>query len=112
MNTDLAIPKVLVIDDDRNTLALVGKILMQEDFEVFAATTVDRAREILAAVAVDLVLLDLVMPESDGYSVCRDLKANPRTRSIPVIFLTGRAEEEAVLEGFEAGGVDLSLIHI
>ncbi len=96
---------ILAVDDDENILNLERAILTQEGFEVIGATG---AREALRAIedkTIDLVLLDIVMPDMDGLELCRQIKADPRFKSLPVVFLTARGGGEALAEGFESGGV-------
>ena len=97
---------VLIIDDSQTMLALIGGLL-KFDYLIMAAPDGESGLRLAAAVAQpDLILLDIVMPGLDGHEVCRRLKANPRTRDIPVIFLTSMNHEDDVQLGFELGAVD------
>ncbi len=108
MNTLSAAVKstILVVDDTNDNLALmIG--LLQNDYTVRLANSGEKALRIAAAaLPPNLILLDIMMPEMDGYEVCRRLKADPHTREIPVIFLTGRSEVEDERLGLELGAVD------
>jgi len=97
---------VLVVDDTPDNLTLmIG--LLQDDYTVRLANSGEKALRIAAAASPpELILLDIMMPEMDGYEVCRRLKANPHTRGIPVIFLTARSEVEDERLGLELGAVD------
>lgn len=97
---------MLIVDDQVNNLKVLGTILSGEDFEIFAARHGAEALETARLARPDLILLDVMMPELDGYEVCRRLKADPLTADIPVIFLTARSESEDLVEGFDAGAVD------
>jgi DNA-binding NtrC family response regulator len=105
MNED-ARPKVLVVDDVPANLNILRDALEKEAYRIFAATSGQGALRLAAANQPDLILLDVVMPEMDGYEVCRRLKADEATREIPVIFITARDDKESLLRGFKAGGVD------
>jgi len=102
----LAKPIILVVDDTPGNLSLmIG--LLADDYTVRLANNGEKALRIAAAASPpDLILLDIMMPEMDGYEVCRRLKADPLTREIPVIFLTARAEVEDERLGLELGAVD------
>jgi len=97
--------RILVVDDDENILSLERTILEQKGFEVTTAGGGKEALRILGESAFDLVLLDVMMPEIDGFSVCRKIKEDPRHREMPVIFLTAKGGGEALAEGFESGAV-------
>jgi CheY-like chemotaxis protein len=97
--------RILVVDDDENVLSLERTILEQRGFTVTTAGGGAEALEILAEQDFDLVLLDVMMPEVDGFTVCRRIKEEPRTREIPVIFLTAKGGGEALAEGFESGAI-------
>jgi putative two-component system response regulator len=97
--------RILVVDDDENILNLEKTILEQKGFDVTAAAGGAEALRLLADRAFDLVLLDVMMPEVDGFTVCRKIKEDPRLKDIPVIFLTARGGGEALAEGFESGAV-------
>jgi putative two-component system response regulator len=97
--------RILVVDDDENILNLEKTILEQKGFDVTAAAGGAEALKLLADRAFDLVLLDVMMPEVDGFTVCRKIKEDPRLKDIPVIFLTARGGGEALAEGFESGAV-------
>lgn len=96
---------VLIIDDDTANIEILSMLLMPE-YRVLFTTKGARACEMAVQNNPDLILLDVVMPGIDGYSICRDLKTNPLTAHIPVIFVTAMGEEEYEATGFEAGGVD------
>jgi CheY-like chemotaxis protein len=97
--------RILVVDDDENILNLERTILEQKGFEVTAAAGGAEALEVLAGRVFDLVLLDVMMPEVDGFTVCRKIKEDPRLKDVPVIFLTAKGGGEALAEGFESGAV-------
>ncbi|MBF0310478.1 MAG: diguanylate cyclase [Magnetococcales bacterium] len=98
--------KILLVDDERfNIDALVG--LLRHDYKIMVAKSGEQALQALQPGALpDLVLLDIVMPEMDGYEVCRRLKGNRLTRNIPVIFLTARNDVESETLGLQLGAVD------
>lgn len=97
--------RILVVDDDENILNLERTILEQKGFDVTGAAGGAEALALLAAKTFDLVLLDVMMPEIDGFTVCRKIKEDPRLKDIPVIFLTAKGGGEALAEGFESGAV-------
>lgn len=99
-------PVVLVVDDDTGTLNLMNALLSAR-YIIKLATTGRKALEIaLADTPPDLVLLDIMMPDLDGHEVCRQLKADPKTSEIPVIFLTAMAQIEDERQGFALGAAD------
>ena len=98
-------PKVLVVDDERMNLnALHG--LLREDYQIMAAISGEQALKAALSGKPDLILLDINMPDMDGLEVCKRLKQDPLTREIPVIFITGKTQEEDEVQGFEVGAVD------
>ncbi len=97
---------ILVVDDSPQDIAILNEEL-KVDYRVQAATDLVAASRLAHAnPPPDLILLDVMMPGMDGYQFCRALKAEPATRSIPVIFVTARGAAESEAAGFEAGGVD------
>jgi putative two-component system response regulator len=97
---------VMVVDDTAANLMLMNDLL-QPFYTVKVASSGVRALKIAnSGTPPDLVLLDIMMPEMDGYEVCRQLKSNPATRDIPVIFLTAKTETSDEQMGFELGAVD------
>ena len=97
---------VLVVDDSPENLLLMATML-EEHYRVKVAKTGERALALAAsATRPDLILLDVMMPQMDGYEVCEQLKRNPDTAHIPVIFLTARTAVEDETHGFECGAVD------
>ncbi|MGE3309990.1 MAG: adenylate/guanylate cyclase domain-containing protein [Limisphaerales bacterium] len=98
--------RVLVIDDTAENLQVVSTILRGADYAVSVARSGRQGLEIAVRTPPDLVLLDIVMPEMDGFETCRQFKANPALREIPVIFLTASHEAADILKGFELGAVD------
>jgi putative two-component system response regulator len=98
-------PTVLVVDDTPANLSLLSNLL-KEQYRIKVANNGIKALELAAAAPPDLVLLDIMMPEMDGYEVCRRLKASEATRQVPVIFLTAKTETEDEELGFSVGAVD------
>jgi DNA-binding response OmpR family regulator len=97
--------RILVVDDDENILSLERTILEQKGFDVTTAGGGEEALRVLRKDAFDLVLLDVMMPDKDGFEVCRQIKQEPRTKNLPVIFLTAKGGGEALAEGFDSGAV-------
>ena len=99
-------PSILVVDDTPDNLTLMSNLLRGE-YRVRVAANGEKALRIAQSdTPPHLILLDIVMPDMDGYEVCRQLKANPATEHIPVIFLTARAEVEDQRKGFAIGAAD------
>lgn len=97
-------PTILVVDDTSENLLLISDLL-RKHYKVKVANNGSRALILArASPAPDLILLDIMMPGMDGYTVCRLLKSNPATQAIPVVFLTA-AQLENNKEGLEAGAV-------
>lgn len=99
-------PLVLVVDDILNNLQIIGNTLIDEGYEISMATNGLQALSMVDTILPDLILLDVMMPDMDGFEVCRKLKENDFTKEIPVIFLTAKNETEDIVRGFEAGGID------
>jgi len=98
-------PTVLVVDDTPANLTLMAQVL-NRGCRVQMAVSGAKALELVRRGVPDLVVLDVMMPELDGYEVCRRLKADPATRDVPVIFLTALARPEDETAAFDAGGAD------
>jgi PAS domain S-box-containing protein len=99
-------PKILIVDDDPIQVQLLQSILESERYETVACTDSKIAVAEAADINPDLILLDLIMPDIDGFEVCRYLKSDPRTRHIPVIFVTAKRDQATESEGFKLGAVD------
>jgi two-component system, cell cycle response regulator len=98
--------RVLIIDDTRNIHALIKARLAGEPVELHSAFVANDGLNMAGTLLPDLVLLDLEMPEIDGFEICRRLKAQPSTMNIPVVFLSGAGSSEAKIRGLELGAVD------
>ena len=97
---------VMVVDDEPRNLQVVGALLRDAGYQVAVALDGPSALARCQENPPDAVLLDVGMPGMDGFAVCRALKADLRTESIPVLFLTARNDEASLLEGFAVGGAD------
>lgn len=98
-------PRLLLVDDEPTNLQVLRHIL-QADYRLLFATDGERALQVAREQLPDLVLLDIMMPHMDGYAVCRALKADAATASIPVIFITALTDSQDETAGFDVGGVD------
>lgn len=98
--------KVLIVDDIPANLKVLRGVLEPLGFRILFAPRGDVALKVARSEQPDLILLDVMMPEMDGFEVCRQLKADPITAEIPVIFITAKDEPEDVVKGLDVGGVD------
>jgi len=98
--------QILVVDDTTANLQLLMNILSEQGYTVYPASEGEQALEFVRSTIPDLILLDIKMPGMDGYEVCRRIKSDDRTRSIPIIFISILEDEHEKVEGFQAGAVD------
>jgi len=98
--------RLLLIDDDARLTAMLGDYLTAAGFEVQAVGSLAAGRAILAAETFDLLVLDLMLPDGDGLDFCRDLRAEPATRRLPVLMLSARGEPMDRILGLELGADD------
>lgn len=97
---------ILVVDDIRTELLYSNEILEQAGYSVSLAADADTALDKATRYHTHLILLDVIMPEMNGYELCKILKKNKNTTRIPVIFLTGKTDDNNIQQGIDAGGVD------
>jgi CheY-like chemotaxis protein len=110
MNEKISRKNILIVDDAPPNIRILVEVLAKE-YEISVATSGAEALEIATSKteryrAPDLILLDIMMPEMDGYEVCRILRQHPQTRDIPVVFVTANTDDETLKQAFEAGGTD------
>ena len=103
---DLRGAKILLVDDTQANREVLCALLEAEGYNIYMAPDGPTALRIASEVALDVILLDVMMPGINGYEVCRRLKQDDRTREIPVIFITAENETQGVVRGFQVGGVD------
>jgi DNA-binding response OmpR family regulator len=106
MTTPPARPKVVIADDDPDIRRLVQITVSNAGCDVTVAEDGERALEIIRGNPPDLVILDVLMPRMDGWEVAKELKSDPQTAGVPIMFLTSRGQEHDVLEGFNSGAAD------
>jgi len=99
-------PLVLIVDDVAKNLQLLGNILKKENYRIAAASNGKQAIAIAGDISPDLILLDVMMPEMDGFEACNKLKNIPETKDIPIIFLTAKVETEDIVKRNKKGAVD------
>jgi len=99
-------PFILIVDDVPKNLQVLGSLLKEDGYRVAFANSGKRALGYVANNQPDLILLDIMMPEMDGYEVCAKLKADEKSEHIPIIFITALSEEMNEIKGFALGGVD------
>jgi signal transduction histidine kinase len=106
MNSTRNTPNILIVDDIPANLKLLGDILKEEGYKVRPVPSGALALQVAEREKPDLILLDIMMPEMDGYEVCRQLKDNPLLHDIPVIFISALSESNDVVKALKYGGVD------
>ena len=97
---------ILLVDDNPHNLKVLGNALMEEGYRLRLAKNGSQALATLKNHLPDLVLLDIMMPEMDGFEVCKEMKQNPKMKNIPIIFLTAKIEKDNIIHGLELGAVD------
>jgi CheY-like chemotaxis protein/MinD-like ATPase involved in chromosome partitioning or flagellar assembly len=98
--------KILIVDDDLDTLRLVGLMLQRQGYQISAATNGQQGLDKAFEEDPDLILLDLMMPDMDGYEVTRRLRQNPSTTSTPILMFTAKTQLDDKVAGFEVGAND------
>jgi two-component system, sensor histidine kinase and response regulator len=98
--------KILIVDDDPFVIKTLERILFKKNFLFHSVTSGEKALQVICDINPDIVLLDVLMSDIDGYDVCKKLKKLPGGEHIPVIFLTGNTGIDEVVKGFKAGAVD------
>ena len=98
--------KILIVDDDVQTLRLVGLMLERQGYKILAASNGTQAIGMARTELPDLILLDVMMPDVDGFSVARTLRKEPETSEIPILMFTARTQVEDKIAGYEAGADD------
>jgi putative two-component system response regulator len=98
--------KILIVDDKLDTLVLMQELLSSRGYEVMLANDAERAQKMVHTMRPDLIVMDVIMPGRSGYELCRELKDDPETRLIPVVFITGLSDREDRVRGIEAGADD------
>jgi len=101
-----SIQTILIVDDVPKNIQVLGSILMKENYQIAYSQNGREALEMIAKNRYDLVLLDIMMPELDGYEVCEQLRSNNKTKNLPIIFLTAKTDAESIKKGFQLGGND------
>lgn len=99
-------PLVLIVDDIPENLQVLGAVLYQAGYEIAMAENGIIALQMIEEMKPDLILLDIMMPDMDGYEVCGKIKKMPDKMNIPIIFLTAKHESENIVKGFKTGAVD------
>ncbi len=104
------IQNILIVDDEKSNidiiLELFKKINTDKQYNIIATRSGEKALTVVEKRKIDLILLDIMMPDMDGYEVCKILKSNNATKNIPVIFITANADENSIEKAFDIGGVD------
>ncbi|MDO9510169.1 MAG: hybrid sensor histidine kinase/response regulator [Bacteroidales bacterium] len=99
-------PYILLVDDNPKNLQILESFLMQQDYRTAFAENGTQAIIMATTSMPDLILLDIMMPEMDGFEVCSKLKENPETAEIPIIFVTALSDINHKIHGFKRGGID------
>lgn len=106
MIPDLVRQKVLIVDDVTKNIQLVANYLKQAGYDINYAISGKTALNHINRKKFDLILLDIMMPEMDGFEVCQKLKSDDETKDIPVIFLTAKTDIDSITKAFKVGGID------
>ncbi len=100
------VSRILIVDDTPANIQTLSAILKERGYQISVATNGRQALEVVSKIRPDLILLDVMMPEMDGFEACKKLKESPEWHDIPIIFLTAKTETDDIVRGFELGAVD------
>jgi DNA-binding response OmpR family regulator len=106
MNEANRLPQILVVDDDQDTVAILARYLQREGFVPIEANSGPQCLKLVHENEVDVILLDLMMPDMDGFQVVKALRESPETADIPIIMITARDDLDARAEGMRLGVSD------
>jgi signal transduction histidine kinase len=106
LNIDKNKIRILIVDDTLKNIQVLGTVLKNEGYQINVAQNGVQAVKLAQQILPDLILLDVMMPEMDGFQACEEIKKIPETADIPIVFLTARTETESIVRGFELGAVD------
>lgn len=95
---------VLIVDDSAETLSMLSQALDEEGLTVLIALDGEQAINIAGKMTPDIILLDAIMPNMDGFETCRKMKQQPNLKNTPIIFMTGLSDTEHIIMGLESGG--------
>jgi len=98
--------KILIVDDDVQVTVLLGKLLTMEGYQITAVNDSSKAQETASTIKPDLILLDLMMPDPDGFKLCRMLRADPHFMFTPIIIVTALDDNDSRVVAFGAGAND------
>jgi DNA-binding response OmpR family regulator len=98
--------KIMIVDDDTQVTVLLGKLLSMEGYQITAVNESSKAHELATSVKPDLFLLDLMMPDPDGFKLCRILRADPHFIFTPIIIVTALDDNDSRVVAFGAGAND------
>ncbi|KIM13218.1 MAG: hypothetical protein KU38_00720 [Sulfurovum sp. FS08-3] len=100
---------ILIVDDEKSNIDIVLNLFSLTDtsnYNLFVALSGEKALKAVEKIKIDLILLDIIMPGIDGYEVCRQLKANEKTKNIPILFITSSTDEASIIKAYNMGAVD------
>lgn len=97
---------ILIVDDNPQNVEILWKALKNKNYKIIMANSGIQALRVIDEIIPDLILLDIMMPNMNGFEVCEKLKASPETQHIPIIFLTALTDSEDIIKGFEYGAMD------
>ena len=106
MDEAIRLPQIMVVDDDKDTVAILAHHLQREGFVPIQANSGAQCLKLVHENEVDVILLDLMMPDMDGFQVVKALRDNPETAEIPIIMITARDDMDARAEGMRLGVSD------
>ncbi len=106
MDEAIRAPQIMIVDDDQDTVAILARHLQREGFVPIEAHSGAQCLKLVLENEVDVILLDLMMPEMDGFQVVKELRKNPVTAEIPIIMITARDDLDARAEGMRLGVSD------
>lgn len=103
---DSSLGRILIVDDNPKNIQVAASVLAQNNFDIEFSLDAKSGMSWLEKGEIDLVLLDIMMPDVDGYEMCRDIKQRHELREIPIIFLTAKNDRESIIKGFDVGAED------